>query len=783
MTGRKGRADMQRAGLMLAGLVAAVAGTVVRAEEVPPAVVREARVVPGLQAAGEIVIDRASIPHIYAASARDGFFLQGYAVARDRLWQIDLWRKRGLGRLSASFGPAFVAQDRASRLLLYRGDMAREWAAYPAEAKGWTEAFVSGINAFIGDVEAGRQPLPIEFSATASRPEHWSAEDVVRIRSNALAANVSAEVDRARALCAGAGAFEAMRAPLEPATHAMVIPKGLDSCSIPKGVLDEYNLGTSEVRFDGKALAQAPGDPEVQEGSNNWVIAAQRSATGRPIMANDPHRTHSVPNLRYLSHIDTPELKIAGAGEPALPGMSLGHNEHAAWALTIFAIDQQDLVVNPKGAKLSEVHETIEVKGEAPRDVVLKFTSDGPVIHEDAASGRSFSLRATWSQPGASAYFNAAWAFTAKTWDDFRAAQTHWGAPPLNLLYADTSGATGWLAAGFVPKRAAGDGLLPVPAGKAYGWQGLLDGALMPVVKDPAAGWFATANQYNVPAGYPHLLGLEWSSPSRMERISEVIAARPKFGITDAMALQNDVTSPFARRVVKLLGGIEARSEAEQRALALLRGWDGELGAGSGAAALYEIWTRRHLPGAAVSALVPAEARDGFGNPALIGVVQALEDGALLGKDPAATRRSILLDSLASAWVETAKRLGPDPAQWRWGSLHVADFRPALAIAGRESERRVGPLGIGGGASTPNAASWSGDFQLSAGPSVRLVMDVGAWDNSVAINTPGQSGDPASPHYRDLFARWAGGAYVPFVWSRARVLQEAERIISVTPGR
>ncbi|GEN98792.1 penicillin amidase [Novosphingobium sediminis] len=773
---------MRRSVIGLAGLLAAVSGTALRAQDIPSSVVREVRELPGLGAPGEIVIDRAGIPHIYAASARDGFFLQGYAVARDRLWQIDLWRKRGLGRLAASFGPAYVAQDRAARLLLYRGDMAREWAAYPAAAKGRTEAFAAGINAFVADVEAGWQPLPIEFTATGSRPERWSADDIVRIRSNALAANVQAEVDRARALCGGAGAFEAMRAPLEPA-HTVVIPKGLDPCSIPKDVLDEYNLGTGDVRFDGKALAAVPRDPEVQEGSNNWVIAPSRSATGRPIMANDPHRTHSVPNLRYLSHIDTPELKIAGAGEPALPGMSLGHNEDAAWALTIFGIDQQDLVVNPKGAKLTEVREQIDVKGEAALEVVLKFTADGPVIHEDAATGRSFSLRATWSQPGASAYFNAAWAFTAKNWDDFREAQRHWGAPPLNLLYADRNGTTGWLAAGFVPQRAAGDGLLPVPAGKAYGWKGLLDGALLPAIKDPAQGWFATANQFNVPAGYPHLLGLEWANPSRMERISEVIAATRKFRIADAMALQNDVTSPFARRVVSLLRGIEGRSDAEQGALALLRGWNGKLSADSGAAALYEIWTRRYLPGAAVMALVPPAAQADFGSPALIGVVQALEEGALLGTDPAGMRRAILLDSLGKAWAETAQRLGPDPAQWRWGALHVADFRPALAIAGREAERRVGPLGIGGGASTPNAASWSGDFLLTAGPSVRLVMDVGEWDNSVAINTPGQSGDPASPHYRDLFARWAGGAYVPFVWSRARVMQEAERVIAVSPRK
>jgi len=769
---------MRQIGIVLAALLLAKTA---HAQEVSPAAMREARQVAGLNAAGEIVIDRAGIPHIYAATARDGFFLQGYAVARDRLWQIDLWRKRGLGRLAASFGPAYVAQDRASRLLLYRGDMTREWAAYPAAAKGWTEAFVAGINALVDEVEAGKQPLPIEFSATDSRPERWAAEDVVRIRSNALASNLKSEVDRARALCGGYAKYEPLRSPLEPA-HAVVVPNGLDPCSIPEKVLDEYLLGTRDVRFEGKALVQVARDPQVQEGSNNWVISPGRSATGRAIMANDPHRAHSVPNLRYLSHIDTPELKIAGAGEPALPGISFGHNENVAWALTIFGIDQQDLVVNPKGNTLTEVAETIAVKGEAPRMVTLKFSADGPIIHEDAASGRSFALRSTWSQPGASAYFNAAWAFTAKSWDEFLTARNHWGAPPLNLLYADRGGTIGWAPGGFVPKRAAGDGLLPVPAGQTYRWNGLLDARLMPVIKDPAQGWFATANQYNVPAGYPHRLGLEWVDPSRMQRITEVISAKPKFGIVDSLALQNDVTSPSARHAASLLIGQQGRNEAEKGALRLLQGFDGHLGADSAAAALFEIWARHHLPASAVAAIVPEPLRKSFGSVSPPAAVAVLKEGSLLGQDPAALRTSILLDSLSNAWAEAVRLLGPEPARWRWGTLHNADFRPALPIAGREAERRVGPLSIGGDSSTPNAMTWGADFRLVAGPSVRLVMDVGAWDNSVAINTPGQSGDPASPHYRDLFARWAGGAYVPFVWSRARVLQEAERIITVTPA-
>lgn len=757
-------------------------GNYASAQEAAPSIVTEQRQIPGLLAPGEIVIDQAGIPHIYAESARDGFFLQGYAVARDRLWQIDLWRKRGLGRLSASFGPEFVRQDRAARLLLFRGDMAAEWAAYPPAAKGWTEAFAAGINAFIADAEAGRQPLPMEFAATSSRPERWQADDIVRIRSNALASNLASEVARARALCGGDERYEPLRRKLEPA-RTVVIPKGLDPCSIPETVLADYQLGTGEVVFDGKKLVTATDadDPKMAEGSNNWVIAPGRSATGRPIMANDPHRVHSIPNLRYLSHIDTPELKLAGAGEPALPGISFGHNGEVAWSLTIFATDQQDLVVLDKGAVITEVREDIPVKGELPREAVLKFSADGPILFEDGQSGRSFALRATWNQPGASAYFNAAWAFTAKSWDDFLVARRKWGAPPLNLLFADKDGDIGWAPGGFVPDRAAGDGLLPVPAGRAYRWKGLLDTGSLPAVRNPAAGWLATANEYNVPPDFKPLIGLEWADSSRYARIAEVITGKAQFGIVDSMALQNDVGSPLARRAVALLTGLEGRTPAESAALALLRAWDGQLAADSAAAALHEIWTGRHLPLRAVTTLVPEPLRTNFGRPAAFSVIAALEKGELPGTDADEVRRDLLLGSLASGWAEAEQLMGPDPQAWRWGRLHTADFKPALAIAGRDAERRVGPLPVGGSGSSPNAMNWSGDFRLSAGPSVRLVMDVGEWDNSVAINAPGQSGDPASPHYRDLFPRWAAGSYVPFLWTRARVLQAAERIIKVTP--
>lgn len=773
------------------------------AQSPPPGTLIENRSLPGLSAPGEIVIDHWGISHIKAETPVDAFFLQGYATARDRLWQIDLWRKRGLGRLAASFGPSFVAQDRATRLLLYRGDMAAEWASYAPGAKAWTEAFAAGINAYIGEVAAGRAKLPEEFAATGSTPERWQADDIVRIRSNALVSNVTSEVARARALCAAGPALETLRRELSPARE-IIIPDGLNPCDIPADVLDTLRLGTSSVSFvEGKIIEQdtpstiaALENPDVRDGSNNWVVAPARTSTGRPILAGDPHRAHGVPSLRYVVHMEAPGLHIAGAGEPALPGVSFGHNEDIGWALTIFAIDQQDLLMNTaagpahyrvrgKRLRYRTLTETIEVRGAAPQTVVMRFTDAGPVIHSDAASGRTFSLRATWDQPGASPYFNASWFWQAKDWQEFRAGVRHWGAPPLNLLFASTKGDIGWTASGFVPVRQKSDGLLPVPGDGSETWQGLMDPGKLPFVYNPAKGWFATANEMNLPQGYDNetnRLSYEWADRSRIDRIDEVLAASPRFSLTDAMALQADQVSPMARRGVALLAGLTP-DDASREMLAFMAGWDGHEHADSSQAALFELWIRSHLPDAALKALVPQAARVAFGRPSVPALFTAMENGsAALGSSPQRVTAQILSESLAAAWAEAAKLMGKDSAGWRWGRIHKAHFVPDLAIAGREDARSIGPLPIGGSGSTPMAAGNRGNgLTVAHGASVRMVLDVGAWDNSLIINSPGQSGDADSPHYRDLFPRWAAGQMVPFRWTRAAVLNDAERIIRAAP--
>jgi penicillin amidase len=796
---------MDRRRLRLYALIAlTLPGATPPAAAAPPART-ETRPLAGLSAPGRVVTDHWGVPHIQAGSARDAFFLQGHTAARDRLWQIDLWRKRGLGRLSASFGPAFVAQDRAARLFLYRGAMAAEWAAYPAPAKGWTEAFVAGINAYIDEIAAGTRPLPPEFGLTGSRPERWTADDVVRIRSHALVANLGNEVARARSLCLGGKPWEAIRIKIEP-PHTPIEPKGLDPCRIPADVLADYLLATAPVSFDGKTVAATSGAEALaafnaavaDEGSNNWVIDAAHSSTGRPILANDPHRAHGVPSLRSVVHLDAPDLKLIGAGEPALPGIAFGHNGESAWGITIFAIDQEDLYLhdletpdsyrfNGRPLALTTVTEQIEIKGQPSQPVTLAFSHAGPVIWRDGT--RAFAVRSVWSQPGGAGYFNASWMFRASGWRDFEAASRRWGAPPLNLVYADRHGDIGWRASGFTPIRRNWDGLLPVPGDGSHEWQGLLAADLLPTLRNPARGWVATANEMNLPKGFPNesrRVGFEWTDRSRIDRIEQVLGAKPRLDPVDSMALQTDQTSPLALRTTALLKGLVGNDASQTSALALLSGWDGRESIDSAAAALFEIWTQRHLRAATVAAAVPAAARPAFTSPAIGAVVSVLADpGTLLGPDPETTRRQILLGSLGTAWAEATKLLGPDPARWRWGDLHLARFTPATAAIAPTALRRqleMPPLQVGGSGSTPMATSMRGNsFDVAAGASVRLVIDVGDWDNSVFINTPGQSGDPFNAHYRDLYPLWADGRYAPLLFSREAVARNAESITDFTP--
>jgi penicillin amidase len=770
---------------------------------------------PGLQSPGEIIVDQWGIPHIYAQTERDAFFIQGWNAARDRLWQIDLWRKRGLGRLSASFGPAYVEQDRALRSFLYRGELAAEWAAYGKDSQASTDAFVAGINAYVARVQADPKLLPIEFRISGSEPEIWTSEDVVRIRSHGLTRNLTSEVARARVACAAGLDADALRKKLEPAIEP-VIPDGLDPCSIPGDVLRNYVLATEPVIFSKektKISIDSMGDFQTRlaeleariqnSGSNNWTISPSRTTTGRPILANDPHRDIDMPSLRYIVHLSAPGFDVIGAGEPALPGISIGHNGTIAFGLTIFRTDQEDLYVyelDPENRDryrykggfetMRTVVEEIPVKGETPRRVELKFTRHGPVIYVDEKNNRAFAVRSTWFEPGASAYFGSANYMKSTSFAEFRKAMETWGSPSENQVYADVHGNIGWVVGGHAPIRPNWDGLMPVPGDGRYEWAGLRSGSELPFSYNPKEGYVATANAMNIPTDSPAIamkLGFEWSNPSRIKRITEVFEAKPKLSMIDAMALQTDDTSEIGRRIAKLLLPLSSDDPQIAIGLKLVKGWDGRATVDSAAAAVAEVWTVKHLGHGVVAATTPEAARAIVGGGDLDAIADLLDaPDARFGADPKASRDRVLLQTLGAAVKEVSELLGPDPKNWAWGKLHHAQFDHALGSITDERTRmqlNVSRLQQGGGGFSPMAATYRlKDFRTTEGASFRMVLDVGQWNECVAINAPGQSGDPQSPFYRNLAPFWAAGEYVPLLYSRAAVEAAAFCRYKLTPS-
>lgn len=754
----------------------------------------------------EILIDRWGVPHIYAKTQGDAFFGQGFAVARDRLWQIDLWRKRGLGLLSADYGAEFVPADRAARLLLYRGDMAAEWAVYGEGAKDFAAAFTAGINAYVDLVLNDPSKLPIEFQRTGTRPAYWQAEDVVRIRSHGPMASFGREMKRAQTLSRHGAEAEDLRCKLEPA-WTLVPPKGIAAEEIPPEVQKVFDLGTLHTFF------AAPNSETPPDGSNNWVVAPSRTETGRPILANDPHRVLLLPSLRYVSHLVAPGLNVIGAGEPALPGISIGHNQTSAFGLTIHFADQSDLYVyetSPEDPglyrfgdtweRMELIEEDIPIKGAAPQKVTLAFTRHGPVLHADPARRRAWALRSIWSEPGAAAYFASLRYMGAGSWQEFVEARSHWLTPSVNHVYADTSGDIGWIMSGAVPHRPGRDGLVPLPGDGSEDWQGWLPEAEKPRLYNPKQGWIATANEQNLPPDFDvarHKTNFEWADSSRYDAIARELAKDAQHSVEASCHLQTSFANPAAEKLVALLPGSNlqgppgavpvALSEAAREPAALLSAWDGVLDAESAAALLFELWHRRHLIPAVCEAIAPGAFPDWqAAHLAEVSAQRVLEilsqPDPRLGADPVAARDDLISKTLAAAFSEAKALAGEDVAHWRWGDLHHMRFTHPLAARLQDPVLNIRPVRKGGSGLTPNAAVYDPtSFGMTSGASFRMVLDVGNWDAGLFVNAPGQSGDPLSRHYDDHLTPWSEESYLPLLYSRKAVEEAAVQRLVLAP--
>lgn len=750
----------------------------------------------GLQKPVRVLRDAWGIAHIYAATQDDLFFAQGFVAAQDRLWQMDLWRRQGEGKLAEILGPRAVERDKFARLLRYRGDLKREYESYAPDAQAIIEAFVRGVNAHIALVkQAGK--LPIEFQLAGYEPEPWTPEVcLTRMAGYVMTRNASTEILRAQLAREFGAQFVDEWIENDPA-HKLELPAGLDLAGIDNKILAAANAAGGAVTFN-------PGD-----GSNNWVVSGRLSATGKPLLANDPHRTIALPSLRYLVHLNGPGWNVIGAGEPTLPGVAAGHNERVGFGFTIVGIDQQDLYVerlnpaNPneywyrgKWQPLRIERETLRVKGEAQaRTIALKFSAHGPVIYEDAARQRAFALRWVGSEPGTAGYLASLTLNRVQNWPEFLRATERWKVPSENLVYADVEGNIGWVAAGLTPIRKGPGGrswagLLPVPGDGQYEWQGFLPMSQLPQAYNPARQFIATANHNILPPDYKRELGYEWANPIRFLRIEEVLnQPQRKFTVADFAALQHDAVSLPARELLAILRTAKLPDTDLEPYATLLKNWDGTLSADSAAAALFEIWLTK-LPTAVFKIHVPVNAWPLVASRIpLQKTLQALKTAdprwfaaQKNGQDARAARDAALYWSLKEAVNDAQKQLGPDVSQWRWGKLHVAPFTHPLSTNAAQRALFDLPAVERAGDANTVFATGGPNFRQTHGASFREILDVSDWDNSVGTNVPGQSAQPGSPHYGDLLPLWAQGRYFPLLFSKQKIEAQVKQQLLLEPA-
>jgi len=767
--------------------------------------------VPGLTQPAEILIDPWGIPHIYAANETDAYIAQGFDAARLRLWQIDFWRRRGLGLLASTFGPRFLDYDRAARLFLDRTDPKVAWAKYPPSVVRDAAAFTAGVNAYIALVDRDPLLLPPEFVELGYRPDKWQPEDLLRI--NLPPSGLTSRIARAELACKGGLQFDSLRQRLSPPWKIQV-PTGLDPCAITFDDLDDLFQADAHIvvtpamlklgSLRPTQLGEPTGGNDATEGSNVWAIAASKSATGRPILAHDPHTPYDVPSLRLIVQVSAPGLHFIGAGFPEEPGISRGHNDRIAWGSVDSAANLGELYVyetKPGDSnmyryqngweRMTTISESVPVKGAKPVILTFKYTRHGPVVSEDPTHHRAIAVGLE-PEPGApEALFNlVAGIYRAENWPQFLAAARHDDTG--NYVYAGVDGTIGWMEAARVPIRPNFDGLMAVPGDGRYEHKGALPNDDLLTEANPARGWIAEANQFNLPPNYPiaeRKIGFDWQPDYRYLRIAQILSQPRKLTLQDNVALQNDVLSLPAQALVPLLDSVQTDNADFLAARRMLSTWDRLLTGDSAPAALFEVWEYRHLRPLLLARVAPPDILPILGEGDIRSVIALLQHpDERLGRDPLGARNAILLDSLVAAMAETRALLGDDPKTWHWSDLHRADFRHPFSQVLSPTLRALADADFGGkgGDTYTVMATWvpgANTMDISGGASFSMVLDVGAWDNSVVLATQGESGIPTDAHYRDLYPRWLAGASVPLIYSRALVEKVAESRWYLEPAK
>ncbi len=725
--------------------------------------------VAGLKQPVEIVRDKEGIPHIYAQNDDDLFFAQGYVMAQDRLWQLEMWRRWREGSLAEIFGPEAYDYDARARLMMFRGpwDQA-EWGSYHPDAERLFTAWANGLNAY---VKQNADSLPVEFRLTGIRPEPWTAKTLTlrwaEIGLSSAANTPLNEIELAQNV-AKLGVAEANRRAAPDPADNLTVPEGFDPATLPADLLAAARKGDDEPFAPGKLpsleiveayRALVPGlqvarvAPELQDmdGSNNWVISGKLSPTGVPILSNDPHRTIEMPSLRYFVHLNAPGWNVIGGGEPPFIGVDAGNNENMAWGFTFAGIDMVDTFVeetNPADANQTKyngawepmrvIREEIKVKGEAPRTVELKFTRHGPVFYEDAVNHRAYVAKSVNQEPGTAPFRGSLKLAQAESCETFFDRAMYWKVPTHNLICGDNKGNIALQVSGLTPDRDGWNGRLPVPGTGKYEWRGFRSD--LPREYNPARGYIATANDNSHPPGYKGRPVLYRTTRevevARIVRIRQMLDAQKQFSISDLERMHHDAYSLRGERDQPLFKGWTAKSADVEKARALIEGWD-------------RILTRDTTPGA-------------------IYVRWSTTDGGRKALDakPGQARQALVEQGLGQALERMTKDWGADWSQWRYGRINESKL-PHMFI----DAFSLPPVERPGGFNTVNAT----------GANFRRIIDLSNLDNSVGTNAPGQSAQPGSPYYGNWREHLADGQYFPLPFTRAAVDRQAGHKLTIKP--
>lgn len=746
--------------------------------------------VEGLHQAVTIVRDADGIPTITAQNDDDLAFGLGFAHAQDRLFQMELQRRYGAGRLAEIFGAAAVPLDTQMRVLgLYRAAELAFKTLSPAVQQG-VSAYSAGVNAFLA---TRGLVLPPEFLLLRCKPGPWTPADTLvwgKLMDFQLGGNYRGELLRAR-----------LAQTLSAADLEFLYPQYPKDAPHTLAALTPLYRRLPLARM----YAALPATLGPRYASNNWVVDGAHSASGKPLLANDPHLGFSTPGFWYLARLKTPQHEIAGATVAGTPLVIIGHNEKIAWGFTTTTADIEDLFIekldpaNPQHYMVADGsvafrtrEETIKVRDAAPVTLTVRSTRHGPVVSDmlppgTIDNGYALALQTTFlGDEDRSA--EALWDIDRATdWTSFRDALKNLVGPPQNIVYADSGGTIGFIAAGRIPIRKSGDGWLPVPGWSGeYDWQSDIPFDELPQATNPPSGRFVSANNQIVPDSYPYFISRDWDLPDRAERIGQLLDATPRQSPATSAAIQADTLSLAARRLVPLMTKIVPSGDMAREAIERLQNWDFHMDADKVEPLLFTAWLRAFARSLFFARLGPVAADYWDLKPAVIAAVLTqrpdwCEDPKNPGKETCATRLSEALDA---ALDQLRRTYGNEMAQWQWGRAHVAEFPSAVfeRIPLLRDWLRVA-VPTPGALDTVNHAPSeiredAHPYEQRFGASLRIVTDLAAPEQSRMMIAPGQSGNPLSPHYADLLSRWRA-----FDWLAPGPTAAAAANLTLEPAR